>query len=239
MIKKALRRIPGLVPVYHQACFLGRIVHEGWWVDQNRFYDEAHQRRDWDFGSPLVRDRNRRLLAAVGRYVGSEPWGSALEIGCAEGIFTCELAPHCASVTATDISAIACENAARRCAAIGNVTVKQLNLLRDPIPGAYDLVFAMDVFDCLHGRSRIERVAAACAGALRPGGLLAFTGCRLPSPLRAYPVPRWLREGADNLVAFLHGRFGLTLVHREIHPDDEQDRPDYPVHVIALFRREG
>jgi SAM-dependent methyltransferase len=238
-MKETLRRIPGLVPVYRQARFLSRIAYEGWWADSPRLYDRLHRRQEWDFASPLVQERNARLIAALTAALGPGRWGEVLELGCAEGIFTAELAPRCTAVTATDVSPVACENAKRRCASMTNVIIKQLNLLRDPIPGTYDVVFAMDVFDCIHGRGRIARAASSCAAALRPGGLLAFSGCCLPASLRTYPLLRWLREGADNLVDFLHGRFGLSLLHREIHPDDGRDAPGYPAHVIALFRRDA
>lgn len=214
-MKELLRRIPGLVTTHRRARLLFRVFYEGWWLNPAQLYEHLHRSRHWDFETPFMLERNRRILAAISERRGTHGWGDALEVGCADGVFTLELAPRCRSVTACDISIEACTRARERCAAHGNVRVEPLDIARAPLLGSYDIVFAVDLFDELHSRGRIQRVARKLAQAVCPGGLLVFSGCRLPAEMRSDRLAHWLLEGADNALAFFASNLGWRLVYED------------------------
>jgi len=107
-MKRLLRRIPGLAATYRHARFLARVAYERRWADLQLMNDASHLRGDWDFSAPVEQERYARVLAAVAERRGPAGWGHVLEVGCAEGLFTLELARRASSVTAIDVSRVAC-----------------------------------------------------------------------------------------------------------------------------------
>lgn len=230
------RRVPGARALVHQTSYLLsllRDLREG----PEAMTKRSLESREWDFASPASRDRNRRVLDVVGARIAPGEWGDALEVGCADGIFTAELARRCRSVAAFDVSDFARARAEERCAGFAHVEIGRLDLVRDPIPGHYDLVFAMDVLDLVHGRRRLAAVLDRLLGSVRVGGLLLLTACRVPETVRRAWWSRWLPEGADNIMDFAAGRAGLHQLHREFHPAEAGSIPGYLDHVIALFEK--
>lgn len=215
-MKQLLRRIPGLVTTYRHAQLLTTVAHERWWADRQLTNDRSILTGEWHFDAPPEQERHRRVMAAVTARLGAASWGDVLEIGCAEGLFTAELVRRSASVTAYDVSAIACERTARK---LPQVRVQHLNIERAPIPDGFDIVFVMDVLGYIHGRGQLERVSQKLAGALCRGGLLVFTEQRLHLPrIENCWWARWLVEGGLQLLRFLDGRHGLRLAYQELHP---------------------
>jgi 2-polyprenyl-3-methyl-5-hydroxy-6-metoxy-1,4-benzoquinol methylase len=238
-VKRLLRRIPGARSTYRHARFLYTVAAERWRDDCEQMNDRSHRAVEWDFETPAVRERNARILRALAAHHPAKEGTRALELGCADGVFTRQLAQHCASVTACDISSVARARAAERCGSLSNVTILPLDLERDAIATQYDWVFAMDLLEFVHGRDRLDGVTAKLASALQPDGILTVTACRLPQDLRAAWWTRWLPEGADAMVKFMDDRFGLRMVHREFHPDNGTQIDGYIDHMIALFRKQS
>jgi len=197
--------------------------------------DHAHLVKEWNFDSPLEQERYRRVLAAITGLCPNGERIQALEVGCSEGAFTQKLAARCESVTACDMSAVARAGAATRCADLPNVEIQPFDLETDHLRDQYDWVFAMDVLDYVHGRGSLASAVDKLAHAVKRGGLLALSGCRLPDELRDEWWMRWFPEGADAVVKFMNGRSGLQLVHMEFFPDTEMSLPGYPDHIIAVF----
>lgn len=98
--------------------------------------------------------------------------GLGLELACAEGHFTTRLAERVGRLVATDISATALERARARAEAAGNVEFQQLDFMRQPIPGAYDVIVCSEVL--YYAGERLDAVAAAITRHLKPGGLLVM-----------------------------------------------------------------
>lgn len=219
--------IPGALSLYHNLRAFSLVLQEGWFSDRRRMNDRSLATHAWDFEKPSTRERYDRMLAALTAAAGPPPWGDVLEIACADGVFTCDLVARCRAVTAVDISQVACERTRARCAGQQNLTVAQLDLQSDPLPGSFDVVFAMDVLEFIHGRSRIGATARKLAAAVRPGGYLAISMSRLPEEMRERFWARWLIEGGDNLAAYLDGRNGLQALQREC----------YPRYLIAIYQR--
>ena len=229
-LKSKLRRVPGLRKAYGHVRILRSMVRERF-GDLERLNDRSHLEREWNFALPAEQERYARVLEAVSAQCGVEPWGDALEIGCAEGLFTVELSERCRSVVACDISSIACARAAQRCAGRENVRIVQLDIDRNSIPGTYDLVFVMGVLSFIHGRDKLARVGARLAHVLRPGGLLVLNEMRLRREFERSWWIRLLAEGGIENAAFLDGRHGFRLVRQDLHGGLAHG------YVVALFEK--
>lgn len=213
-----------------------QVFHERWWRDRQEMFDHAHLVKEWDFESPLERERYRKVLDAIARLYPDGEGVHALEVGCSEGAFTEKLAAHCASVTACDMSPVARAGASKRCANFPNVKIQPFDLKTDRLHDQYNWVFAMDILDYVHGRGSLARAVDKLAHAVKQGGLLIFSSCRVPEDLRDEWWMPWLPEGADAVIKFMNGRSGLQLVHREFFPDSEKRVAGYPEHIIAIFK---
>jgi SAM-dependent methyltransferase len=226
-LKAALRRVPGLLATYRHAQLLSTIAYERWWIDAPRRNDQAILNGEWHFETRAEQQRYQSVLAAVARFCGPAAWGDVLEIGCAEGLFTGELVRRSASVTAFDVSPIACERTAR---AVPDARIRRLDISREAVEGTFDLAFLMCVLGTLHGRRTLRRVSANIAHAVRPGGFLIFNELRFHDPrTEGSWWARALVEGGLELVTFLNGRDGLRLIHEERHP----------AHVIGIYEKHG
>jgi SAM-dependent methyltransferase len=225
-VKTTLKRVPGLVTTYRHVQLLSTIAYERWWADPQRLNDRAILNGEWHFESPAEQARYQLVLTAATASRGDAPWGDVLEIGCAEGLFTREIIRRAASVTAYDISRIACERTVR---AFPSIRVQRVDIEREPVPGTFDLIFLMCVLGCLHGRRTLRYVSTNLANALRPGGLLVFNELRFHNP--AMDDCWWARalvEGGQQLSRFLDGRHGLSLIHHEMHVG----------HVIGIYEKQ-
>lgn len=236
-MRRLLRRLPGARRPYFQIRYLWQMVREGFLTDQVVLNDRAHIDQVWNFGAGPDKDRWRRVLALVNQVVGPR-WGRVLEIGCAEGLGTEAIAPHADTLVAGDISPVACERAAKRLSAARHVKVVSLDLQRDALGGIYDVVFAMDVLEFVHGRRRMESTISKLVAAVRPGGLLVVSMCRCAPEVRDAWWQRWLPEGADKVLSLIDSRPELDPIHLESHPADGKPIPGYLDHLIALFRRQ-
>lgn len=102
----------------------------------------------------------------------------ALELACAEGHFTAQLAPLVGSLVATDISSIALERAAERCADHSNIEYRLLDLTNDALPHDLDLIVCSEVL-YYYDRPSVEALAVRMRDALRPGGVIVSAHANL------------------------------------------------------------
>ena len=103
--------------------------------------------------------------------------GTALDVGCGEGADVVWLAEHGWRATGADLSVVALEKARTHAGEAGVADRTEwvhVDLLADdPLPGGADLVSAMYVHV---PEADFDRVYAAIAGAVRPGGTLLVAG---------------------------------------------------------------
>lgn len=104
--------------------------------------------------------------------------GLVLELGCGTGLLTKELVAAGHRVIATDAS-LAMLDVARELLGDRAQEVRQLTLPDDPVPQADAIVAVGHPLNYLPDAKAIDRALIAIAGALRPGGLLAFDICDL------------------------------------------------------------
>lgn len=135
--------------------------------DRTSFWNGYFATEDpWDYGSSYEQEKYRRQLEIL----PAGPIGRALELACAEGHFTRQLAPRVGHLTATDISAIAIERARARCSDQPNAEFGVLDFAADALPGEMDLIFCSEVLYYLDDLAELRRIAKKFVEALAPGG---------------------------------------------------------------------
>jgi len=117
----------------------------------------------------------RRYDALLGLLQPRSPFRHALEVGCAAGVFTERLLPHCAALTVLDAMPEALERAAERLgSAATEVAWRVADPAADEVGGPYDLIIAAEVLYYLPDVPALQAAAGRLADALAPGGLLVF-----------------------------------------------------------------
>ncbi|WP_376701874.1 trifunctional glycosyltransferase/class I SAM-dependent methyltransferase/polysaccharide deacetylase [Mesorhizobium sp. ISC25] len=135
--------------------------------DRTSFWNRHFATEDpWNYGSPYEQEKYERQLEIL----PAVPIGRALELACAEGHFTRQLAPRVGHLTATDISAVAVGRAGARCSDQPNVEFGVLDFSADMLPGEMDLIVCSEVLYYLDDLAELRRIAKKLAGALAPGG---------------------------------------------------------------------
>ncbi|RVD61180.1 glycosyltransferase [Mesorhizobium sp. M2D.F.Ca.ET.185.01.1.1] len=135
--------------------------------DRTSFWDRHFATEDpWNYGSPYEQEKYERQLEIL----PAGPIGRALELACAEGHFTRQLAPRVGHLTATDISAVAIGRARERCSDQPNVEFGVLDFSADTLPGEMDLIFCSEVLYYLDDLAELRRIAKKFVDALAPGG---------------------------------------------------------------------
>lgn len=135
---------------------------------------EFEPREDpWDYATvSYQKDRIRSEVEMLDAVRGKEPFGKALEVGCAEGMFTEKLAARCESLLAVDISCVALARAQRRLEGCEHVQFAHWDLRVDPMPGTYDLIVIIHALEYIRNPLYVRRARTKLVNSLRPGGHL-------------------------------------------------------------------
>ncbi len=115
-----------------------------------------------------------RTIAAL----ADRRYGSALEIGCAQGVLTRRLAGLCDALLGLDISATALQRAAARCGDLPQVALARLAYPQETPEGRFDLIILSEVA-YYWDDADLARAAHHIAASLETGGrliLVHFTG---------------------------------------------------------------
>lgn len=138
-------------------------------IRRELFWETFFDKEDpWNYGSPYETEKYQRQLELL----PPEPPERALELACAEGHFTRQLATRVKHLLASDVSTKALARARSRCSGYRNVEFAKLELSADVLPAAMDLIVCSEVLYYLHDEAELELVANKLAQALRPGGQL-------------------------------------------------------------------
>lgn len=135
--------------------------------EREAFWEKIFEAPDpWDYGSPYEQEKYELQLRLL-----PEKVETALELACAEGKFTAQLAPRVGRLVAADISTRALGRARERCDA-HDVEFIQLDLREDALPHSLDLITCSEVLYYLSDEDELRTVAARIGQALKPGGHL-------------------------------------------------------------------
>ncbi|MBX4970151.1 trifunctional glycosyltransferase/class I SAM-dependent methyltransferase/polysaccharide deacetylase [Rhizobium binae] len=132
------------------------------------YWEQIFERPDpWNYLSIYEQVKYAQTLSLIPQ--GTE---TALELACAEGIFTEKLASQVSRVTATDISQRAINRAATRCRDLSSVEFRVLDFVRQQLPPDQDLILCCEVLYYMKDEEMLAGVCRKMATALKPGGCL-------------------------------------------------------------------
>ncbi len=133
----------------------------------SEFWEELFETPDpWNYRSQYEREKYEFTLSLI----PSHGVRSALEIACAEGIFTESLAKRVEHLKAVDISERALQRARQLCAQSPNVTFDRFDLSADEIAGDQDLIVCSEVLYFLKDEAELAAFALRVRDALAVGG---------------------------------------------------------------------
>jgi len=182
---------------------------------QGHFQDLFDTEDPWNYGSPYEQQKYLRQLDIL----PAGPITQALELACAEGHFTVQLAPRVTHLLATDISSKALARSQARCAKQSNIAYQLLDFSADPIPGGMDLILCSEVLYYLSNEAELRRIAPKIVDALRPGGCLVTAHAHLLKDNLTRTGFDWdIVYGAEIIHRVLSETPGLTL-ERSIDTD--------------------
>ena len=117
-------------------------------------------------------ERFDRACEMLDHICQGERFGRALEIGCAEGIFTERLSGRCQSILAVDLATTALARAREHCRNFTNIAFSEWDLRNDPIVGQFNLIVAVGVLEYIRRPKTLKIVCDRVVTALGPGGYL-------------------------------------------------------------------
>ena len=143
--------------------------------------------------------------------------GSALDVGCGDGLLACRLAGHCRDVTGVDRDRALIAAARERAKNLRNVAFIDAEFPAFPFEdGSFDFIASNTAIHHMD----FEAALMAMSRLLRPGGRLAIIGLARSATARDY-VP-------DLMGAPLN--LGLELTHATLRAAHREDRvPRHPV----------
>lgn len=161
---------------------------------------------------------------------GDSTFGSALEIGPGEGLFTEVVASRCDSFLVVDLAPTALERTQNRCAWASHVRFAKWDLLTDQMPGKFDLIVATGLLEYFTRRRTLAYVRSKLIDGVNDGGYLLVESTR-SNPLvertwwaKALIRGRWINDfvAAHPAVTvereILTERFAITLLRKKATP---------------------
>jgi peptidoglycan/xylan/chitin deacetylase (PgdA/CDA1 family)/SAM-dependent methyltransferase len=140
-------------------------------INSPAYWDEVFaEENPWAYDSPYEQTKYEQTLSLV----PTERPKKAIELACAEGHFTVQLASLVDNLMATDISQTAIERAAQRCAAFDHIAYDQLDFFNNPLPDSYDLIVCSEVLYECHSIDQLRSIGKNISDHLLPGGSLVM-----------------------------------------------------------------
>lgn len=139
-----------------------------------------------DANSETRRRKATKIVAVLRDFLRADlAQAAVLDVGCAAGVMTDEIAKHCRSVVGIDMDEVALASAQRR--ASGNLEFVFADAMRIPFPdGAFDVAICAQVYEHVSDQPPL---AAEIWRVLRPGGVCFFSG---PNRLAFMEEHYWL-----------------------------------------------
>lgn len=190
----------------------------------DREYDQKND--PWGYRVLSFEQERHRVAAAMLRAASAnQPFSRILEIGCGEGVFTELLATNCNSLLAVDFSRVALDRARKHKDWGGSVAFQEWDLRRDPMPGHFDLIVAMDVLMYVRRPNALGGVIDKMIRGMRPGDLML-----VGNPYEEDVFRYWWGK------FFMRGRWAIAAL--AARPELEVvSETTTEAHVLALLRR--
>jgi len=221
-----LKKLPGVRSAYYLSMVLRQMSEDQW--KQPSSFDEIFSIHadPWSSTSAIEQERFSVTLCTLAAS-GQRQFDDAVELGCAEGIFTEMLAPLCTNLTGLDYSEVALGRARQRLHDAPGVRFAQWDMRRERLGGAFDLVVAMGVLTSLYRPAGVRGVCDMVVGAVEPGGFLLFSDVRQSAVFETAWWGRFVLRGGEQIRRLLERRADLETV----------STANTASHVFALFRK--
>lgn len=149
-------------------------------------YESSHRSESWSTANQgyarLAADRNRALLATVGRCLEAVPEGRVLDVGCGAGELLGTIADRWPSVSVAGIDLLE-ERIAAAGERVPRADLRVGSARTLPFPDAsFDVVLAIVLFSSLPSRDLELAVAGEIRRVLRRPGWLVWYDLRRPNP---------------------------------------------------------
>jgi len=224
--RETLKRLPGLKSAYYLTVAIKQMAGDQWRAPSS-FDDIFEAQADpWDSSRASEQERFAISLSVL-EASGIEQFDTAVELGCAEGIFTLRLAPLCRKLEALDFSEVALARARERLAGYSGVTFRRWDMRSEKLEGHYQLVVAMGVLTSLYRPGDVRRISAGVIDAIAPGGFLLFSDVRQSPVFESAWWGRYVLRGGEQIRRLLSHDARLEIVASA----------DTRSHVFALYRR--
>jgi SAM-dependent methyltransferase len=144
-----------------------------------QYFDRRFRVRDpWGYEwREYEAGKYQHTLAAVPR----DRYATALEIACAEAVFTELLGPRVCDLLAVDISNTALKRARERTQHLHHVHFRNWDLFADPPLGRFDLIVCSEVLCFAERPAALTAAREKIVSMLAPGGDLVLTHLRIRS----------------------------------------------------------
>jgi predicted TPR repeat methyltransferase len=218
LFRRLLTRVPGLRSTWQLGRTLRDVILDSTPHSQIELQQEFSHVDPWRYTSnQLEIVRHRRESQMLDTVRGASRFGHALELGCAEGIFTEILADKCDNLLAVDFNEVALSRARQRKIWDDTVRFSLFDLRSDPLPGNFDLILAVHTLEYLQNPVALRRIRKKIVSALRPGGYLLL-GCVCFDAVNEQSWwSRYLLRGGKQINAFFMRHSDLTLVDSATH----------------------
>ncbi|WP_013334356.1 trifunctional glycosyltransferase/class I SAM-dependent methyltransferase/polysaccharide deacetylase [Gloeothece verrucosa] len=199
---------------------------------QTAFYGRAFfetlfstQPDPWKYTTPYEQTKYEQTLSLL----PSTEINQALEIACAEGHFTLQLAPRVHHLIAADISQVALNRTAERCSDLNNISFVQLDIIKDPLPGLFDLIVCSEVLYLLDNLEQLQTATSKIALALKPGGYILTANAHLIVDEPEQPGFKWGNPFGGKVISETFAKIPTLSLVKEIWT---------PLYRVQLFQRQ-
>lgn len=226
-VKRELRKIR---PLRSAVYFYLSLRERARWSSRSvldRWLEEHYRAEDpWNYQTcPEEAARFRSALNLLDNARSLETFEAAMEVGCAEGVFTAMLAPRCQSLLAVDISQAALGRAQQRCKE-QHVRFEIWDLMISPAPQNLELMVVMDVLELFYRPADVHKACRKLVSAVRPGGYLLLGNSRQNEIFETAWWGRWLLRGGKRIAEHFVRHPRLQLIASDLRG----------IYVNALFR---
>jgi predicted TPR repeat methyltransferase len=226
VIRDSLKRVPGLRSAYYLSIALRQMAADQWRRPASFDSIFAAQADPWESTTAAEQERFAVTLSML-EASQKNRFDSAVELGCAEGIFTKRLAPMCAHLLALDFSEVALERARKRLAGYPGVSFRRWDMRHDKLLEIFDLVVAMGVLTSLYRPGDVKRVADNIIESVESGGFLLFSDVRQSTVFEQAWWGKYVLRGGEQIRRLLSRDARLETLASA----------DTKSHVFALYRR--
>ena len=215
--RHSLARIGFLRSTYMLLCSIREAALDGPARGEAELNQEFEPGEDpWNYATvSYQKDRICLEMEMLDSVRGNVSFGRALEVGCAEGIFTEELLPRCDSLLAVDISSVALARAQRRFLGKGGVQFAHWDLRIDPMPDTYDLIVIIHALEYIRNPLYIRRARETLVNSLRPGGFLLIGTMKVADIYEDAWWGKYLLRSGKRINNFFAEHVDLKLVRTE------------------------